>query len=94
MATPLPARMQNSRPNDGRIFLIFMADPRTVRLCRFRGFLPSRLPGSRRLRSATSNGSTTKSLSRPAASLEAITSSRVCNPHVYAGDGFDSRIKC
>ncbi|MDT5345574.1 MAG: hypothetical protein QOE52_4758 [Mycobacterium sp.] len=29
---PLPATLQNSHQNGGRIFLIFVADPRTVRL--------------------------------------------------------------
>jgi hypothetical protein len=31
----LPGRLQNSQPNGGRILLIFVADPRTVRSCRF-----------------------------------------------------------
>jgi hypothetical protein len=30
----LPADLQNSHQNDGRIFLIFVADPITIRLCR------------------------------------------------------------
>jgi hypothetical protein len=34
MATALPARLQNSHQNGGRLFLIFVADPRTVRSCR------------------------------------------------------------
>ena len=33
MATRLPACLQNSHQNGGRIFLIFVADPTTVRLC-------------------------------------------------------------
>jgi hypothetical protein len=33
MATPLPAVSQNSHQNGGRVFLIFVADPRTVQLC-------------------------------------------------------------
>ena len=31
---PLAAALQNSHQNGGRVFLIFVADPRTVRLCR------------------------------------------------------------
>ena len=34
MATPLPAGLRNSHQNGGRVFLIFVADPRTVRLCK------------------------------------------------------------
>jgi hypothetical protein len=30
---PLPAALQNSHQNGGPVFLIFVADPRTVRLC-------------------------------------------------------------
>ena len=30
---PLPAGLQNSHQNGGRVFLIFVADPRTIRLC-------------------------------------------------------------
>src|ERR1700694_2429864 len=33
MAMALPAGLQNSHQNGGRVFLIFVADPRTVRLC-------------------------------------------------------------
>jgi hypothetical protein len=35
-AMSLPAGMQNSRQNGGRVFPIFVADPRTVRRCRNR----------------------------------------------------------
>jgi hypothetical protein len=34
MAMYLPACLQNSRQNGGRVFLIFVADPITARLCR------------------------------------------------------------
>jgi hypothetical protein len=34
MATPLPVGLQNSHANGGSDFLIFVADPRTRRLCR------------------------------------------------------------
>jgi hypothetical protein len=34
MTTPLAARLQNSHQNGGRVFLIFVADPRIARLCR------------------------------------------------------------
>src|ERR1700733_2673816 len=33
MLTPLPASLQNSHQNGGRVFLIFVANPRTKRLC-------------------------------------------------------------
>jgi hypothetical protein len=33
---PLPAALSNSHPNGGRVFLIFVADPRTVRLYEIR----------------------------------------------------------
>jgi hypothetical protein len=33
-AMPLPAALRNSHPNSGRVSLIFVADPRTARLCR------------------------------------------------------------
>jgi hypothetical protein len=36
MAMYLPGRLQNSHRNGGRVFLTFVADPRTVRL--FRNF--------------------------------------------------------
>jgi len=32
MAVPLPAGLRNSHQNGGAVFLIFVADPRTVRL--------------------------------------------------------------
>jgi len=32
-AMPLPAGLQNSHQNGGSLFLIFVADPRTRRLC-------------------------------------------------------------
>jgi hypothetical protein len=34
MGTPLAASLQNSHRNGGRIFLIFVADPRIIRLSR------------------------------------------------------------
>src|ERR1700694_2023336 len=34
-AMPLPGGLQNSHENGGQVFLIFVADPRTVRLCMF-----------------------------------------------------------
>jgi hypothetical protein len=33
MATSLPAGLQNSHQNGGRVFRIFVADPRTLRSC-------------------------------------------------------------
>src|SRR6185437_13153644 len=34
ITSPLPALLQNSHRNGGRVFLIFVANPRTVRSCR------------------------------------------------------------
>ena len=46
-AIPLPARLQNSHQNGGRIFLIFVADPTTVRLCRSERLRPLLSPTAR-----------------------------------------------
>ena len=42
MTAPLPAALQNSHRNGGRVFLIFVANPRTVRSCTTR--MLARLP--------------------------------------------------
>jgi hypothetical protein len=34
IALPLPAGLQNSHQDGGRMFLFFVADPRTVPLCK------------------------------------------------------------
>jgi hypothetical protein len=36
IATRLPAALRNSHRNGGSVFLIFVADPRTTRLCTVR----------------------------------------------------------
>jgi hypothetical protein len=49
MTTPLAARLQNSHQNGGRIFLIFVADPITVRLRRTASLMAGTRGGGLRL---------------------------------------------
>ncbi len=48
MAMPLPATLQNSHQNGGRVFLIFVADPRTIPWSQYKGLhgdVSTRRPG-------------------------------------------------